>query len=159
MGRLSSRPINGNTADNREDSKMKFNVRIAARRVGAIGAMGTVQRAYEIDSSDRESVPVLAIKRAYQDGDIEHVTVTRIAAVAHEIDGNDLELYAITTGAFYETHKLLAPEPLGTWMQHVAQTVLRCYCREVEPVTAATATIATVAAALKAYYLQHVSEF
>jgi hypothetical protein len=150
--------MNGNTADNREDSKMGFNVRIGARMVGAIGAICTVQRCYVIDSPDRESVAELAIKRAYQDGDIEHVTVTRIAAVAREVDANDLELYAINTGPFYETHKLLAPEPLGIWMQHVAQTVLPCYSREIEPVTASTVTIATVAAALKAYYLRHLSE-
>ena len=78
--------------------------------------------------------------------------------VAREVDANDLELYAITTEAFYETHKLLAPESLGTWMQHVAQTVLRCYCHEIEPVTASTVTIATTGAALKAYYLRHISE-
>lgn len=59
----------------------RFDVRIAARKVGAIGAMGTEQRDYVVLATPA-TVREVAISRAYDDGDIEHVTVTRVEALS-----------------------------------------------------------------------------
>lgn len=57
---------------------MKFNVRIGARAVGAIGEMYVVKRYYVIEVANRNEIDAAAIKRAYQDGDIEHVRVEAV---------------------------------------------------------------------------------
>jgi hypothetical protein len=59
---------------------MKYKARISARREGAIGAHGTVQRDYEIEAS-RQDVVRLAIDAAYEEGGVEHVKVLWVRPV------------------------------------------------------------------------------
>jgi len=74
------------------------------------------------------------------------------------VDSRDLELYAINTGEFYQTHKDLVGQPIEAWRVHVLTVVVPRYCREIEPVTIGTEGLADVAAALCAYYTQRAAE-
>jgi len=57
---------------------MKYIVDIAGRQEGAIGQHGTVQRSYTVDVKHLEDIGPAAIKAAYDEGGIEHVTVRRV---------------------------------------------------------------------------------
>lgn len=64
---------------------MKYRVRIGARKVGAIGSMYVEKRTYTIEAPNREQVNEIAIKLAYEDGDIEHVRVETVEEIAGTI--------------------------------------------------------------------------
>ena len=76
------------------------------------------------------------------------------------IDAHDLELYAIHTSQFYETHKQLASTRANgwAWIKHIRDSVLPRYCREIEPVTASADTVSMVAGELCDYYRRHMEE-
>ena len=65
----------------------KWEVQIGASPAGAIGGLYWIKRTYELMLSDgvtRSEVQEAAIARAYQDGDIEHVRVERMARLASD---------------------------------------------------------------------------
>lgn len=59
----------------------KFKVYIGASKIGAIGALYHIKRSYIVEARNKSEVAEIAIKRAYQDGDIEHVRVETIASI------------------------------------------------------------------------------
>ena len=61
---------------------MKFDVQIGCRAVGAIGEMHVIKRHYVIEANSRSEVNAEAIKRAYQDGDVEHVRVECVEQIS-----------------------------------------------------------------------------
>lgn len=80
--------------------------------------------------------------------------------MTRKIRATDLELYTVNTGAFYETHKLMARHHFGldVWRDHLRDRVISLYSREIEPVYADFDTLQSVAVSLKDYYERHVQE-
>ena len=121
----------------------------------------SVHRYYVVTAPDLPHARKAAIDAAYLDGDIEHINPRNVERfTGREVEPHDLELYAINTGQFYETHKALANKiaSLQEWRRHVTHIAVPRYGREVEPVYATAETLDSVAANLKAYYERHISE-
>jgi hypothetical protein len=63
----------------------KYDVQVGGRKVGAIGEMYLEKRHYVITMSGphtRFDINAAAIKRAYEDGDIEHIRVEDVAQIS-----------------------------------------------------------------------------
>jgi hypothetical protein len=78
--------------------------------------------------------------------------------MARRVRPDDLELYAINTGEFYDMHLKLVGKPLADWLWHVQNIVIPRYWREIEPIVASNATKLEVARNLMGYYRRHAAE-
>ena len=78
------------------------------------------------------------------------------------LSAHEIELYAVNTGALYETHKRLGraiTTTSQTWADHIRTMVLPAYRREIgRSATATKAEVAQAAEALRSYYRQHSAE-
>lgn len=82
-----------------------------------------------------------------------------LAELRH-VTGIDLELYAISTSGFYDTHMNMARtrQKLPMWRHWVRQHVLYIYSQEIAPVWAMPVEICRAARALRTYYAARVAE-
>lgn len=77
------------------------------------------------------------------------------------VDANDLHLFAVHTGSFYQKHLELARnhEPIGLWDEHFANNVVPLYCKQIEPVAYTPRALCEASETTKAYYERHIAEF
>ena len=77
-----------------------------------------------------------------------------------KIELHDLVLYTINTSCFYQRHCSFAGNGVGvdSWVDHLRDSVLPLYAREIEPVTADYDTVMDAARELRDYYTTHIEE-
>lgn len=83
-------------------------------------------------------------------------------AETHIVTANDLHLFAVHTGEFYQQHLAMARnhEPQVAWDHHFDLNVLHLYRRQIKGRLHFPARAICEAAELtKAYYERHITEF
>lgn len=79
--------------------------------------------------------------------------------MARRVRPDDLELYAINTGEFYQIHLRLVGKPLEEWLKHVQRRVVTRYYKEIEPIDIPSNDVMLeVARHLMGYYQRHKAE-
>lgn len=76
------------------------------------------------------------------------------------LTGSTIRLYAVNTGSLYPTHCKLARNSASeaAWRNHVVETVMPLYSREIEMASAKLEALNSAARQLKDYYERHVAE-
>lgn len=83
-------------------------------------------------------------------------------SAVHEVTANDLHLFAVHTGEFYQAHLKFARNhaPQVVWDQHFDVNVLHLYRKQIKgPLRFPSRAICEAAELTKAYYERHITEF
>ncbi|MCP1757797.1 hypothetical protein [Bradyrhizobium elkanii] len=82
--------------------------------------------------------------------------------MTHIVSANDLHLFAVNTGPFYQQHLAMARshDPIVAWDQHFDLNVVPLYRKQIKgPLRFPSRSICDAAEATKAYYERHITEF